>query len=57
MGLCTKCQAKPAVKNHMCEPCEVAHVEWLKEEFSGEVLVDDDGFYTVYESGGLKNDA
>lgn len=57
MDLCTKCQAKPAVKNHMCEPCEVAHVEWLKEEFSGEVLVDDDGFYTVYESGGLKNDS
>ena len=49
MGLCTKCQAKPAVKNHMCEPCEVAHVEWLKEEKSQPKL-DDDEWYTLYET-------
>lgn len=52
MNLCTRCQAKPIVENHMCKPCESAHVEWLKEEFSTEVLIDADGFYTVYESGG-----
>lgn len=56
MTNCTKCSERPIVKNHMCEPCETAHVEWLKAEFSTEVLVDSDGFYTVYESG-VKNDS
>lgn len=51
-NVCTKCEAQLIVKNHMCELCETAHVDWLKEEFSTEVLVDADGFYTVYESGG-----
>lgn len=54
MTSCTKCTEKPIAKEHLCEECYVEHNDWLKEDFSTEVLIDADGFYTVYESGGEK---
>ena len=28
---CTKCTAKPIVKEHMCEECYADHCQWLRE--------------------------
>ena len=28
---CTKCTAKPTVKEHMCEECYTEHCQWLRE--------------------------
>ena len=27
---CTKCTAKPVVKEHMCEECYTEHCQWLR---------------------------
>ena len=46
---CTKCTAKPVVKEHMCEECYSDHNEWLRELSAPKQ--DDDQWITLYESG------
>ena len=46
---CTKCMVKPIVKEHMCEKCYTEHCQWLRELSTPKV--DDDQWYTLYESG------
>lgn len=53
---CTKCTAKPIVKEHMCEECYTEYNELLRDLVSGKTTVKDgiridaDGYYTLYES-------
>ena len=50
---CTKCTERPIVKNHMCLKCENEINEWLKE-LPKSKKIDDDDWYTLYESGNEK---
>lgn len=60
---CTKCTAKPIVKEHLCEECYIVHNAWLKlgykdlkvkqlEEQSYHKAhdLDGDNWHTLYES-------
>ena len=52
---CTKCTAKPVVKEHMCEECYTEHCQWLRELSAPKQ--DDDQWYTLYESGAKRDES